>query len=324
MYDRDKPLENSKRHTQPNATQWQHIKPGDIVSSDESHALRQRSNIWGFWLIIHCWGVIAASMALYIYFPSYLTLLFGILVIGGRQLGLAVLMHEGSHGMLFKTRSLNERVTQWFTAWPMILNMHAYRVRHMAHHRFTRTEKDPENYLYTPFPVSKSSMIRKLLRDLSGIVFIRTTYAIFRFIWGTKQGRTTRLIGFYAGPVLFNLVMALGFIYFDHLDVWLLLWVLPMATTYMMFLRIRNIAEHATVPDITDALRNSRTTLANALERTLVAPYWVNYHIEHHMLPYVPCYRLPIVHNLMMERGFGDTMEIREGYIDIIRLNASA
>ena len=35
--------------------------------------------------------------------------------------------------------------------------------------------------------------------------------------------------------------------------------------------RIRNIAEHAVVPDNDDPLRNTRTTLANPLERLLIA-----------------------------------------------------
>lgn len=306
------------------STQWQNIKPSDILQPGESHLLRQRSNIWGFWLFFHCWGVIAAAMVLYAAFPGILSLLVGLVLVGGRQLGLAILMHEGSHGLLFKSRGLNERITQWLIAWPMILNVHVYRVRHMAHHRFTRTEKDPENYLYTPFPVKPASMARKFLRDLTGIVFLRSSAAIFRFVWGEKKGRSTRLIGYYGGPLLFNGLFAAGFALFGRIDLFLLLWLLPMATSYQLFLRIRNIAEHATVPDLDDPLRNSRTTLAGPLERLTVAPYWVNYHVEHHMLPYVPCFRLSRVHQLMLDRGFGPKMAIEGGYRDVLRLNASA
>lgn len=306
------------------STQWQQIKPSDILTKEESHALRQRSNAWGFWLVFHCWAMIAGAIALYAYVPNAITLVLAIAIIGGRQLGLSILMHEGSHGLLFKNRALNERITQWFTAWPMILNIHAYRVRHMAHHRFTRTEKDPENYLYTPFPVTRASMARKFLRDLTGTVFVRTTAAIFRFIWGEKKGRSTRLIGFYGGPLLFNICLALGFASFGRTDLFLLLWLLPMATSFQLFLRVRNIAEHATVEDLNDPLKNSRTTLVSAWVRFFFAPYWVNFHIEHHMLPFVPCYRLPTIHKLMLERGFGERMAIVNGYGDVLRLNASA
>ncbi len=305
------------------STQWQLIKPSDILDKSESHRLRQKSDLWGFWLVFHCWAVIALSMALYIFFPNPLTFIVALTLIGGRQLGLSILMHEGSHGMLFKSRNLNERVTQWFTAWPVILNVHGYRLRHMAHHRFTRTDKDPENFLYTPFPVTKQSMARKFLRDLTGIAFVRTNVGLFRYFWGEKEGRAKRLFGFYAGPLLANSLMIIGFALAGRIELYFMLWLLPLATTYMLVLRIRNIAEHCTMPDLEDPLKNSRTTLANAFERATVAPYWVNYHIEHHMLPYVPCYHLPEVHKLMLQKGFGDRMEIKKGYIDVLKLNAA-
>lgn len=306
------------------STQWNQIKPSDILTKEESHRLRQRSDAWGWWLIIHCWLVIAAAVAFYVYEPNMLTLLVAITLIGGRQLGLSILMHEGSHGMLFKTRTLNERVTQWFAAWPVFLNIHAYRVRHMAHHRFTRTEKDPENYLYTPFPVTKASMARKFLRDLTGIAFVRTNFGLLRFIWGESKGRSTRMIGYYGGPVFFNLALAFTAAAFGRLELFFLLWLLPFATTYMLFLRIRNIAEHATVSDLDDPLQNSRTTVVNFVERAFMAPYWVNFHIEHHVMPFVPCYRLPEVHKILKERGYGDRMAIYKGYFNVIKLNASA
>ena len=68
----------------------------------------------------------------------------------------------------------------------------------------------------------------------------------------------------------------------------------------MVITRIRNIAEHAVVPDGDDPLRNTRTTRANWIERALIAPYFVNYHLEHHLLYYVPCYNLPKLHAIMM------------------------
>ena len=69
-----------------------------------------------------------------------------------------------------------------------------------------------------------------------------------------------------------------------------------MLTWFQVIVRVRNIAEHAVVPDNNDPFRNARTTIANPLARALLAPYWVNYHVEHHLLFWVPCYRLPQVH----------------------------
>lgn len=306
------------------STQWQSIKPSDILTRQQSHDLRQRSDAMGFWLLLHCWGVIAGAMALYAFYPGVVTFLIAAILIGSRQLGLAILMHEGSHGMLFKTRWLNEKLTSWFAAWPMILRMESYRKRHMAHHRFTRTKDDPENYLYTPFPVSKESMMRKVLRDLTGIVFIRTHIGIFRFVRGEPEGRMQRLKAFYLGPIIFYCLFITGFMLAGRLDLFLLCWLVPMMTTQQLFLRVRNIAEHSTMPDLKHPLKNSRTTLVSLWERMTFAPYFVNYHIEHHMLPFVPCWRLREVHRIMVEKGFGEEMEIRRGYWSVLKLNARA
>lgn len=185
------------------STQWNSIKPSDILTSEEQHRLRQRSDLMGWWMLLHAWGVIAAAMALFVVFPNVLTFIVSAALIGSRQLGLSILMHEASHGMMFRTRWMNEKLGQWLAAAPLFINMKSYRIRHMAHHRFTRTDKDPENYLYTPFPVSKSSMGRKILRDFTGIVFLRTQIGLFRFLWGEKDGRWARLYEFYRTIVVF-------------------------------------------------------------------------------------------------------------------------
>ncbi len=82
-----------------------------------------------------------------------------------------------------------------------------------------------------------------------------------------------------------------------------LLWLLPLLTWMMVITRIRNIAEHAVVPDSDDPLRNTRTTRAGFIERLFIAPYYVNYHLEHHLLFYVPCYNLPRVHRILCTRS---------------------
>jgi fatty acid desaturase len=38
----------------------------------------------------------------------------------------------------------------------------------------------------------------------------------------------------------------------------------------------------------------------------LVAPNFVNYHVEHHMAATVPGYKLPALHKLLGERGYFD------------------
>jgi len=100
-------------------------------------------------------------------------------------------------------------------------------------------------------------------------------------------------------------------------------WVFAMATWLSLVTRIRNIAEHACTSTGEDPFSHARTTLANPVERLLIAPYWVNYHAEHHLFMYLPCYRLPDTHRLLLEKGMIKRMEVRPGYLDVMRLATS-
>src|SRR3546814_9540380 len=83
-----------------------------------------------------------------------------------------------------------------------------------------------------------------------------------------------------------------------------LLWIAAMATTFQLYLRVRNIAEHAcTTTGSDDPFTHARPTRATRLERATVAPYWVNDHAEHHLFMGVPCYRLPQVHAALGRAG---------------------
>jgi fatty acid desaturase len=83
--------------------------------------------------------------------------------------------------------------------------------------------------------------------------------------------------------------------------------------------RVRNIAEHAVVGDNNDRLRNTRTTMANWGMRMVLAPYWVNYHLEHHLFVFTPCWKLPAAHRMLMAQGFGQRMELAPGYLAVLR-----
>jgi fatty acid desaturase len=63
---------------------------------------------------------------------------------------------------------------------------------------------------------------------------------------------------------------------------------------------------------------HTRTTLPRWWERLTLAPNHVNYHLEHHLLPTVPPYRLPALHRLLRERGFYRCAEIIDGYSAVL------
>jgi fatty acid desaturase len=293
------------------------VKASDILDAAEFAALRQKSDLRGIALILHAWAVIFGAMALFAWWPNPATFLLAAAIIAGRQLGLAILMHDAAHKLLLADSTLNDRFGAWLCAYPVIADLALYRPYHLTHHRFVQSPQDPDLVLSKPFPTTRASFRRKVLRDLSGQTALKQRGAQLRAarkagIWRTLHGPIL------TNAALFALLAAVGY--------WWLypaLWLVPLFTIYQLLTRIRNIAEHAIVPDNEDDLRNARTTLAGWAERAFVAPYWVNYHVEHHALMFVPCYRLPQAHALLLAKGYGERIEIQPSYAAVLRMATS-
>ena len=111
---------------------------------------------------------------------------------------------------------------------------------------------------------------------------------------------------------------------FGYWWAWPVLWWLPSATWLPLVTRLRNIAEHACIAkDEPDPLRHARTTRANLIERMFLAPYYVNYHCEHHMFMHVPCYNLPRAHRLLKAKAVLPGMLTAPSYLDVLRQASS-
>jgi fatty acid desaturase len=304
------------------------LRATDLFSREERAALRRTSGWRSSWLIAHCWGTIVATWVICAFWTNPLTILLGVMIVGTRQLGLGILGHEGAHHLLYRNRKLNDWVCEWLLNRPLFgASIVPYRRSHLEHHRVTQQPGDPDLYLSAPFPITRSSFRRKVIRDLTGQTAWKQRKALVRSAFG-KSGEPLRMrLGRGARRLGPNLLINLGFLAgFAFAGVWylyFLLWVLPSFTWEPLVTRLRNIGEHAAVPDNDDRLRNTRTTLANPLERLFVAPYYVNYHLEHHLLVSCPCYRLPQAHRMLVAKGLAPRMEIRKNYLDMLRQTVS-
>jgi fatty acid desaturase len=301
--------------------------PTKAFTPEELKSMRASSDVMGLFCVLHAWVVIATAMSVYALWPNPLTFVFAVVIIGSRQLGLAILMHDGAHGVLMRTKSLNDPVSQWLTAFPVFADTLPYRFYHLGHHRLTQQPDDPDLYLSAPFPITRASLKRKLLRDITGQTGYKQRRAQVRSAFGKPGQSFAERLGTFrrklGGPILANLVLLALFTVFGKPHYYLMFWLLPLLTWYMVVLRIRNIAEHAVVPDNDDVLRSARTTYASWLERAVLAPYWVNYHVDHHLLMYVPCFNLPKLHALLLARGYGPKMEIQPNYATMLKLATS-
>ncbi len=304
------------------------IKPADLFTP-EAWAPFQRRSAWvGPLLVVHCWGVIGVAIAVGAIWP--LTIPLCIAVIGTRQLGLAILMHEAAHGGLSTNGRLNDFLGHWFCAVPIGASLTAYRPYHLTHHRFAQQAEDPDLMLSAPFPVSPSSLRRKIVRDLTGQTFFKQRVLLplaamrdakpvdeatpVHDYEAVVTGRS--VLPFLALNVCMLVALSLAGLWWAYFALWLL----PMATWFPMVTRLRNIAEHACVEgSATDPFRAARTTRASWWERAFIAPYWVNFHAEHNLFMHVPCWKLPRLHKAVRVTPQGARMEVATGYGAVLK-----
>jgi fatty acid desaturase len=45
----------------------------------------------------------------------------------------------------------------------------------------------------------------------------------------------------------------------------------------------------------------------------------MNYHLEHHLLVFVPCWKLSRAHAHLVARGYGERMELAASYLEVAR-----
>jgi fatty acid desaturase len=305
------------------------VNPKDFFNAEEWAPLARRSQWAGPAMIAHCWATMIATGAVAVIWPNPLTLVLAIMIIGARQLGLAILMHDAAHGAIHPNLKLNDWLGEWLCGAPVNAQLSKYRDYHLGHHKYAQQAEDPDLGLSAPFPISRQSLMRKVVRDLTGQTFIKQRFAPVRgklrdrkpgvsasSIIGAEIWRQRRFLGWQLGLLV---ALSLAGCWWAYL----VLWLLPMATWYPLVTRIRNIAEHALVAkNEPDPLRHARTTRANLIERLLIAPYYVNYHGEHHLFMHVPCHQLPRVNRMLKAKGVTEQMDTQPGYLAMLRLAA--
>ncbi len=274
----------------------------ELFSRDEIKELTTTSDLQGAWAVGSTWTIIVMTFGTVAYSWEYLPTWGKVLmcalalaILAGRQLALAILMHDASHHSLFKTKWLNTHLTDWLCARPIWNDVSKYRPYHLKHHAKTSQPDDPDLGLVKNFPITQSSLFRRgdrsnlelaknLLKNSSGMLI--SNAAIFSALWASGR------------PKLY------------------LLWPLAYITPFPLFIRIRAMAEHAGLETSHSALSNTRTTRAGWLARAFVAPIHVNYHIEHHLMASVPHQKLARMHQMLRERQYVDAPP---SYLDVIR-----
>jgi fatty acid desaturase len=314
----------------------------------EQLQLLQRKSLWraGRMLAVN-WGLIVASFALVAWQPGVPAVLAAMLVLGGRQLGLGILMHECAHRSLFPTHKMNDAAGRWLCAAPMFVDLEVYRSYHMTHHVKTGTDGDPDLQNYAGYPVTPASMLRKVGRDLIGLTGLKAlaTLAVLysyqdprqlKFGYAYRRSATQAPLAAdgevaprrHLKYLLWNMRrillvqgIAAAALWWSGHGMLYLLWPFSWLTSYMLFSRIRNAAEHGALPGTmsADIWTNTRTVTARWWERLTVAPNYVNFHFEHHLAPTIPSYNLPTLHRWLKQQGLLERAQIAQGYPQVVR-----
>jgi len=259
-------------------------------------------------------------------------ILLSIIVVGVQQHALFILAHEAAHYRLFRQRAINDAIGRAI-GMAGAISMCTYRVIHRLHHNNLYTDEDPDTAIHGGYPRGTAYLWKKLGQDVVGW----NAWKTFAYFFGApalndqtqraarplddtspQLRRSARIDRWFV--VAFQLLAPLACFAFGGwlgLAQYAAFWLVPMLTVLQPILRLRAICEHGATTDFSSPLTAARSNRTgggalNVFGRALLFPHHVNYHLEHHLYPAVPHYRLPRLHRLLVEKGALDGAEVRD------------
>ncbi|MCM2373282.1 fatty acid desaturase family protein [Aporhodopirellula aestuarii] len=295
--------------------------------------VRSLSQVNGFRTTIYLatqWLIMIAAMVIAARLDHWAVYLLAMVVLASRMQALGVLMHDGAHYLLYKNRVVNDVVSDLFVAFPLGMSTTLYRKTHFRHHRYTNTEEDQdlaaqkEEREWFEWPKTRLGLFLTLIRSVFGMNFLRGWILYKHWApWNNFRSpdfpvrcrvlyvlSTASVYGFFAIALKLDTRTTL---------ILLAVYMFAGITLLNLINRIRATAEHlGTRGD--HELNDTRTVLPSWIERMLISPYGVNYHLEHHLFPSVPGCQLAKLHReLMQDDEFRERAHITRGYTGVIR-----
>jgi fatty acid desaturase/membrane-associated phospholipid phosphatase len=239
-----------------------------------------------------CFGALGV-LGFWLTVTSYLASRWIFLAIGIAATALALntfvlLMHDGMHDTLFRSRRWN-RISSVLLGATFLMSFSAYRVLHSRHHKFLGDSRDPDdyhNYIRHPALVWALHFVRLTVGSLLYLLAI----PVLALKFGTDAERR-RILAEYA--TMFAAYMVL--LRFVPGTILLVAWFVPLLIVGSLT-AIRGFTQHG-ITDATDPYIASRTILPHPVVGFFLLHE--NYHLEHHLFPEVPSYHLPRLHEVV-------------------------
>lgn len=250
------------------------------------HVLDKR---WNLVLALH-YGIWIAAAWLSIVSDNLPLSIVGYLV-GGLSLStLSVLSHESSHNLMTR----NPKIDRWIGSIcgiPILFSGMGYRIMHPLHHKYLRSERDPDD-------IENVTRDSRFLRWIYVLVFFFSVYLYLIMVPANavKHGKPNEKVGVIVEFLAMIGIVALGWLYLPAR--WMVEgWLMPLLVAGQIA-NIRGIAEHGMTTQGNE-MTDTRTVATNPVLSFLMCN--INYHIEHHLYPGVPWYNLPKVHTILEE-----------------------
>jgi fatty acid desaturase len=227
-----------------------------------------------------------------------------------------ILGHDAVHRLLFTNKTLNDWVGRWLLSYPALVGFDLYRRGHISHHRDELGPDEPDLALYRGYPITRSSLRRKLVRDAVGI----SGWKILKGLLRGLRNRRTRPVAARIFGVQLAIIVVLSstghpFLY--------LLWFGPYMTQWRVTNRLRAIAEHGGMQHSTDRRETTHIVRQTLLARVFMVPYNVGYHLAHHVDMGVPCWNLRKLHSELEASGWVPVDLVYPNYRSLWRTLAS-
>ena len=252
------------------------------------------------WAVVWTWTQTVGIIALAVWWGNPIGYVLAFLLMGRADAQFAALMHEAAHRLLFANKRWNDLIGRWVVGYPMFTSTDAYRRVHMAHHRHEFGPEEPDIPLYSGYPITHASFRRKLLRDATG----QTAVRLFRDQFGPRRwkdarSRRTLLQILFVQAVLLGICIVTG-----HWWVYPVLWLLPYMTVWRVINRLRSIAEHGGMDESRDRRETTHTVRQHPVARFVMVPYYIGWHLPHHVDAGIPMRALPRYHRALIEAGY--------------------
>lgn len=269
-----------------------------LLRINTGYVLGKTALLAGIWIMLG-WTVLQVNL----WWKLPLWILMGFFING-----LVQMSHETWHGNYLPKRWQNT-VAGHLLSLLVGIAFEPLRHDHLAHHKFNRTEKDPDAYNAGQRSLGLSLLFYAVVvfgLPLS-LIYFNVLYPIQHFT-RREMARHILVLSLYA-----SLYTAL-YVLLDttnHLNTALQVWIVPILFT-SPFNGLKSIADHHNNLWKGNRFQTATTTRSNFL----VTFVWngLNYHLDHHLFPRIPGYNLPALHQKIRDHLQAQNAPLYDGY----------